>query len=488
MDGNMNPIQLKVFTEDEKQIIHEATLDILKSVGVRVFDDGLRDLLRTQGAKVDSVTYDVRLDPQLVMEYLALAPKAFNLINRDGGILPIPTEKTYICSRVLLPKILDYGSTQAREPRIDDIKHACQIANALSEVDLVLRTDTPVCDLNEPQEFNGLITIQTALSFTKKHFLCIPINYEAMKDWIALAEAATETGNLSKEPVLTLEVSTTAPLQLDHDSSRILRLGAEKGLPVMAMPMPAGGGTAPITTAGEIVAMNAETLFIIVATQMINPGCPSFYGGIPCTFDLKTGIVSLSSPEFPLMTSGSFEMGRYYGLPLLSASKYTDSLTFDEQCGAEKIMASFASLVSGADIIYGNGDLDNALTLSLEQLIIDLDLVLAARRFVEGIVVDKERLAVDAIKRVGPGGHYLEDPHTLQYLRVGERLAPKSYNRLGHRSMAKTQLEKAHQFVDKIVSNSPEPVISDAIIERLHLAVEERKREISHSSLDTFKQ
>ena len=474
----MKPIQLKVFTEDEKQIIHKATLDILESVGIRVFDDDLCDLLRAQGAIVDSATHNVKLAPQLVMEYLALAPKTFNLKNRDAKVLPIPAEKTYICSRVLLPKILDYGTTQVREPRLDDIKHACQIANALPDVDLVLRTDTPVCDLGEPPEFNELITIQTALSFTKKHFLFIPINFEAMKDWIALAEAATETGNLSKEPVLTLEVSTTSPLQLDHDSSRILRLGAEKGLPVMAMPMPAGGGTAPITTAGEIVAMNAETLFIIVATQMINPGCPSFYGGIPCTFDLKTGIISLSSPEFPLMTSGSLEMGHFYGLPLLSASKYTDSLTFDEQCGAEKIMASFASMVSGADIIYGNGDLDNALTLSLEQLIIDLDLVLAARRFVEGIAIDGDRLAVDAIKRVGLGGHYLEDSHTLQYLHAGERLAPKSYNRLGHRSMAKTQLDKAHQIVEKIISSPPEPVVSEVVIERIQLAVEERKREI----------
>jgi trimethylamine--corrinoid protein Co-methyltransferase len=277
---------------------------------------------------------------------------------------------------------------------------------------------------------------------------------------------------------MTLEVSTTAPLQLDEESCKVLMLGARKGLPVMAMPMPAGGGTAPVTTAGEIVAMNAESLFIIIATQIVNPGCPSFYGGIPCTFDLRTGIISLSSPEFPLMTSGSLEMGRYYDLPLLSASKYTDSLTFDEQCGAEKIMSAFASMVSGADIIYGNGDLDNALALSMEQLVIDLDLVLAARRFVQGIIVDPERLAIDAIRRVGPGGHYLEDPHTLQFLRSGERFAPRSYNRLGHRSTARSQLEKAHEIVEKILSEPAEPAITEAAMARLTARVAEREREI----------
>jgi trimethylamine--corrinoid protein Co-methyltransferase len=474
----MNPIQLQVFTQEEKQIIHEASLEVLGTVGVRVFDDDLRRLMRKQGAHVDDDTGDVRLAPALIAEMLAAAPKRFDLVDRRGGTLPIPAQETYICSRVLLPKTLDFGADKPRDPVIADIIKACQIANALDDVSMVLRTDTPVSDSDAPPELNGLLSIQTAMTYTAKHFLCIPINYEAMKDWIAVAEAATESGDLSQEPIMTLEVSTTAPLQLDEESCRVLKLGADKGLPVMAMPMPAGGGTAPVSTAGEIVAMNAESVFIIVATQMINPGCPSFYGGIPCTFDLRTGIISLSSPEFPLMTSGSLEMGRFYGLPLLSASKYTDSLTFDEQCGAEKIMSSFASMASGADIIYGNGDLDNALVLSLEQLIIDLDLVLAARRFVQGVIVDKERLAIDAIRRVGPGGHYLEDPHTLQFMRSGERFAPQSYNRLGHRSKAKLQLEKAHDLVQKIISQPAEPALTAQAQARIEAAVRERKAEI----------
>ena len=227
-----------------------------------------------------------------------------------------------------------------------------------------------------------------------------------------------------------------------------------------------------------MVQFNAESLFIIVAAQMVRPGSPCFYGGIPATFDLRTGIVSLSSPEFPLLVSGSLEMGRFYGLPLFSEAKYTDSFTLDEQCSAEKIMSAFAALVSGTDVIYGNGDLDNVQVLSLEQAIIDLDLVLAARQFVRGIIVDEGRLAVDAIRRVGPGGHYLEDPHTMRYLRSGERFAPQSYNRLGHRSTAKPQMEKAHDIVEKIVSQPAEPVISEAAMGRIQVAVQARKAEI----------
>jgi trimethylamine--corrinoid protein Co-methyltransferase len=171
-------------------------------------------------------------------------------------------------------------------------------------------------------------------------------------------------------------------------------------------------------------------------------------------------------------------MAHLYGLPGLTTTKKTDSCTFDEQCGAEKIMEAFAVLASGIDVLYGCGDLDSLLVLSLEQIVIDLDLVLAARRFVHGINVNHDTLAVDAIKRVGIGGNYLTDEHTLRFLRSGERLAPRTYNRLGHRSTAKAQLQRAHEIVEAIVSKPAEPVISEQAILRIRTCVEEREREI----------
>ena len=473
----MKPIHLTVLAYEEKQTIHAATLEVLETVGVRVYDDYLRRLMRDGGAMIDDDTGIVKLPPELVMETLDGAPKRFNLADRKGTRLPVPTEEAYIASRLLLPKVLDYGAEKPRDPVTNDIIRASQIANAMDDVDLVVGIDVPVVDIT-PVQYNSLISIHTTLTYTTKHLVCAPINSEVMEDWVALLEAATESGNLVKDPVMTVEVAITSPLMFDHESSRVMRLAAEKGLPVLAMPMPSGGGTAPITTAGQMVQFNAESLFIIVAAQMIRPGSPCFYGGIPATFDLRTGIVSLSSPEFPLLVSGSLEMGRFYGLPLFSEAKYTDSFTLDEQCSAEKIMSAFAAMVSGTDVIYGNGDLDNVRVLSLEQVIIDLDLVLAARQFVRGIIVDEGRLAVDAIRRVGPGGHYLEDPHTMRYLRSGERFAPQSYNRLGHRSTAKPQMEKAHDIVEKIVSQPAEPVISEAAMGRIHAAVQARKAEI----------
>jgi len=473
----MKPIQLSVFTEDEKQMVHRASLRVLEAVGVRVYEDELRARMRSRGAEVDDTTDVVKLPPELVMECLSTAPKAFDLVNRSGERMPVPTEEAYIASRLLLPRILDYGAEKTRDPVTDDIIKACQIANALDDIDLVVGIDVPVVDVSPP-ELSDLISIQTILTHTTQHIVCAPNNPEEMQKWVALLEAATESGNLAKEPIMTVEVAITSPLVFDHGSSGVLRLAAEKGLPVLAMPMTAGGGTAPITTAGQMVQHNAEVLFLIIVAQMINSGAPCFYGGIPCTFDLRTGIVSVASPEFPLLVSSLLEMGHFYGLPVFSETKYTDSFALDEQCSAEKILSAFAAMASGTDVVYGNGDLDIVTVLSLEQVVIDLDLVLAARRFVQGIVVDEDRLAVEAITRVGPGGHYLEDEHTIRFMRSGERFVPKTYNRLSHRSKAKLQLEKAHEIVEDITSKPAEPVITEAAMARIQAAVEERKRAI----------
>ena len=162
----------------------------------------------------------------------------------------------------------------------------------------------------------------------------------------------------------------------------------------------------------------------------------------------------------------------------LQASHESDSLTFDEQCGAEKTMSAFAALASGTSVVYGNGDLDNVLVLSLEQVLIDLDLVLTARRFVQGTVVAEDQLALDAIKRVGPGGHFLEDEHTLRFLRSGERFVPRTTNRLGHRSSSKPQIQKAHEIVEELLSAPSSPVVSEAAGLRIQSRFDERYRRI----------
>ncbi len=477
----MGQIQMEVLTEGERHTIHKSSLEILDSVGLRVHNDELLTILHRKGAKVDFDDSLVRVPPELVEELLRTAPRNFEISDRKGRKLPIPTNHAYIGSRLLLPKILDYGSNSPRVPVTQDIIRACQIANHFLEFDVVFLVETPVQDMDDVPEINFLQSMQIAFTYTNEHVFCLPASLESFRSWLALAEASIDSGDMTTDPVLTVGVSTTSPLVLDPQSAQVLLLAAKNCLPVLPAPMVGGGGTCPVTNSGELVVLNTEILFIMIVAQAIHPYCPVFYGGVPGTLDLKKGIFSLGSPELAPMTKASLEMADFYGLPSLSATKYTDSFTLDEQCGSEKIMAAFAALVGGTDIIYGCGDLGAATVLSLEQIVIDLDIILAARHFVQGIKVDEERLAIEAIRRIGPGGHYLTDPHTLQFLRSGETFAPRTYNRSVKFSGAKPQLARAHDIVKTIIQNEPQPVISDDMVQRINSAVEERQKEISSS-------
>ena len=475
----MRPIRIEVLTSEEKQAIHTATVDVLDSAGFRVRDNRLRSIMRAKGAIVDDLVESVKLSPELIKEFMSLKPRRFSLFTRSGKELPVPTMNAYIGTRLLHPWILDYGRERPRKPEQTDIVAACQIANYFDDFDVVFMVESPVNDFDPHPDINLLFAIKTIVTHTKKHIYCLPINEDALLSWLKIIEAIEARYDLGERPVITVGVSPTSPLQLDGQSARVLTLAASRGLPILPASMVGGGGTGPITIAGELVLMNAEALFIIIAAQMIHPGCPCFYGGIPATMDMRTGIMSGGSPELAPMTTASLEMGRFYDLPLFSATKYTDTfISFDEQHGVEKVMAAFAALAGGTDVLYGCGDADLGTVLSLEQMIIDLDIILTAKRFVEGIIIDRDHLAVETICRVGPGGHFLVDPHTMKFLRSDERFSPRTYNRMGKRCSAKPQFEKAHEIVDVILKQEIEPQIDTLTSDRLDHAVAERLDEL----------
>jgi trimethylamine--corrinoid protein Co-methyltransferase len=360
---------------------------------------------------------------------------------------------------------------------LDDIVRACQLANAFEEIDLAVGIDVPVADV-EPPELANVMAIRTVLSYCLHHIVCAPTNPTEMWDWITLLQSVIDTGDLIREPVMTVEVAATSPLLLDEGSSGVLSLAVEHGLPVLTMPMPAGGGTAPVTTAGQLVQQNAEVLFLVAAAQMLRPGTPCFYGGIPCTFDLRTGIVSVAGPEFPLLVSATVEMGHLYGLPVFSETKYTDTFALDEQCGAEKVMSAFAAVASGTDVVYANGDLDIVTTLSLEQIIIDLDFVLAVERFLHPVSVDDAPQLLHDAEHRGLGRGDPKDAQMPGPRRSGEPALPQLISEFNNLSAARTQLERAHQIVQEIVSQPAATLVGDDVGARLERAFERRKQQI----------
>jgi trimethylamine--corrinoid protein Co-methyltransferase len=437
--------------------IYAASLRLLEKVGLEVYEPELCTLLKRAGARVGPDDRTVRLPSNMVTEALDQAPKGFEVYGRDKSILTFPTSETYLMSRGKMPFIFDGEHLLVRTPSLEDIGSLARLNQALPSIDLIYIVDCPTDGI--PSEKNWICTAQSIYSNVLKPLVIAPIHLESAVTWVEMGEVATGTSMLSM-PTVIMTASTTA-LKLDHDTAQALIYSVRKGLPVLTLPIPMAGAVAPFTLAGTLLAQNVEALFLITATQAIRPSAPVIYGGIGHVMNMREGRISFGSPELPLCNSGITALGHWYGLPAYNATGYTDSALPDFQAGAEKTLSIYNTLLSGTDMALV-GTLDNSKSTSGEVVVMDHDLWEAAERATREIEVNRDTLAEDVIEKLGPGGVYIGEPHTLQWLRSGEHYYGGTFNRQGGLDEAKTMFARARdraRFLSGRASMVPEDMI-----------------------------
>jgi len=70
-------------------------------------------------------------------------------------------------------------------------------------------------------------------------------------------------------------------------------------------------------------------------------------------------------------------------------------------------MTCLLPALAGANTIYGAGMLELGMTFSMEQLVIDNDIVRMVKKAMQGVPVTTETLSVDSIQKVGIGNNFL---------------------------------------------------------------------------------
>ena len=468
-------IRFSTLNLDEQEAIHHAALQVLERVGVRVHNLQLLGILNQADASIGSSNETVCFPQQMVSEALTAAPKRWDLMDQLGNRLPLPAPEPRFVARLLLPQILDHGERQPRPPSTQDIVDHCRLANALPEAHIVYKTDCACIDV--PDELTYLTTIATVFKNTTKHCLANPINPDATRYWVEMSEAASGRA-IDEHPGVLCGIPVTSPLQIDSDSAESLIYLANKGAPVNCMTMPNAGLSAPLTLAGSLVQHTAETLALITAVQLINPGTPVCFGGTPCITNMKTGNIIMGSPALPLFSNALATMARYYGLSGYTVATYTDAVVPEVQCGIEKAFAALSGMATYSDIGMLGGDLGAATVLSQDQLLIDYEIWEACSRVVKGIAVDSTTLANEVIERVGPGGLYLTDVHTLSWLRQREHFVGQLFNHIGSRDAKDAMLEKAHTRAQMILAQEPERPVSTAVVEHIDAYVADESQRI----------
>jgi trimethylamine--corrinoid protein Co-methyltransferase len=187
---------------------------------------------------------------------------------------------------------------------------------------------------------------------------------------------------------------------------------ARQGQVAIVTPFTLAGAMAPVTIAGAVAQQNAEALAGLVLTQLVRPGAPFVYGGFTSNVDMKSGAPAFGTPEYMKGALLGGQLARRYGLPYRS-SNVCAANTVDAQAAYESVFSLWGAIMGGVNILkHGAGWMEGGLQASFEKFVLDADLLQMVASFLEPIETDADAMALDAIREVGPGGHFFGVEHT----------------------------------------------------------------------------
>ena len=284
------------------------------------------------------------------------------------------------------------------------------------------------------------------------------------------AEVAGGLDRLQQRPFALLYPEPISPFVWPADVVDRLFVGADLALPQIQGPTVQFGATGPMTLAGGVVQGTAEALMCLVMAQLRKPGCPFGLGCNFSVFDMAKGLLSMASPEMSLALAAQAEVAQSFGLPTWGLAGSTDSKMIDAQAGIESTFSILAQGLAGLNLIHDVGYIDNGMACSTAQLVLGNESIGMAKRFIRGIEVNSETLALEVIEKVGPGGHYLDQDHTFNHFRseswMPELMVRSAYDEW-HSQGAKDMADRIQEKLEDIVKNHQAPALSDKILAAL---------------------
>lgn len=408
--------QYAPLTQEQMQQIHHASLTVLERTGIHVEHEEARALFREGGARVDGAR--VYISAQMVERALSLAPSRVLLAGRDptNDIL-LEGKRVYAGTGGSPTAVLDPGATEVRPATLADLRRMVALVDKLTHCDFVVM---PIYPTDIPAEHVPVNRFYTCLTHTTRHVMGGVDSAQGARQVIELATLIAGSAEaLRARPIVSaIACWMVSPLHLDTPVTDILLTWCRAGLPLALSSAPMAGSTSPVTLAGTLVQLNAEQLSGIVLTQLVRPGTPVLAGYIPGVADMRSGGYLGGGIEFGIMQAAAAQLAHFYQVPIYCSGGMTDAKIPDAQAGYEKMATFLLAAMAGANYIHhAIGMINNMSAASLEQAVIDDEIVGMAMRVLRGIEVNDETLAVEAIDRVGPGGHHLMDPLTLAFMR-----------------------------------------------------------------------
>jgi trimethylamine--corrinoid protein Co-methyltransferase len=408
--------QYRPLTDAQVEQIHEASLDILARTGVEVGSEDVRSRFRHAGAEVEGTR--VRFPKAIVERAVELAPERVLLAGREARHdLALEGKRVYVGTGGAALKVVDFDTGEVRSALLRDVSDAARLVDALTHIHFYL---IPVYPTDVPVERVEIHKYYASIANTTKHVQGGVYTIQGIRDVVSMCERVIGGAEALRErPIVSFITSwMVSPLKFAGDVTELLLEICRLRIPVVLSSAPMAGATAPVTLAGLLAQLNAEQLAGLTLTQLTAEGCPVLVGPIPATADMRSGKYLGGAVELGMCNAAMAQLAQRYRIPIYNSAGMTEAKVADVQAGMEKAQSLLQVALSGANFIHhAAGMLEDMSTIAYEQFVLDNEMLGMGMRAVRGIEVNDETLAVEIIDRVGPGGHFLMDEHTLRHMR-----------------------------------------------------------------------
>ena len=472
--------------EEQLDLIHSKSLELLRDYGAEFMSLEAQDLLEEAGCKVDRSNGRVRFEPAFVEEMIARAPATFQMKARDpeksftvGG----PYMAVALVSSTPNSMDLDRGRRPGNKADFEELLKIGQMTNAANYIGGYV-----VEPIDIAPNIRHLDGVQSILTLTDKMTRLSSIGKIRTNDTMEMIRIANgvDDETFHKDAYTYTVLNVNSPMRVDEPLMEGAIEMAKRGQPTAITPFTLCGAMAPVTVAGALVQHNAEFLCVAALLQYVAPGSPLLYGSFTSNVDMKSGAPAFGTPENVKAQIVAGQMARRYALPL-RASNVSTSNAPDAQAAYESEMSLWACLLNGAHMIqHGLGWMEGGLTVSYEKVILDAEMVQMMRRLATPVDFDDLDLAIEAIKDVGPGGHFFGTQHTLDRYEtafydplVSDWRNYEQWEGAGSPDAA----QRANAIWKNMLENYQQPAMDPAIREALDAFCAKRREEIGSNEI-----
>ena len=401
---------VNLLSDDQVQVIHDASMDVVEEVGVEFRCDDALALWRDAGAAVDGAR--VRLDREHLMALVGTAPSSYTMVARDPThTVTVGNGKTIFTPSYGAPYVL--GLDGVRRPgTLEDFKNFTKL-NHLSPA--LHMSGGVVCEpMDVPVPKRHLYMTQNLLTYSSKPFMGAVTSKERAEDSLHMAGIVFGQDIVRDTTVMTCLANGNTPLVWDKTMLDSVRVFAAANQATLFSPFVLGGASTPASTVGAVIQVNIEALTGVAFSQLVRAGAPALYGQWVSTVSMKTGAPQAGTPEVCHMNLLTAQMARHYGLPSRCSGSCSSSKMVDAQAGYEAARNMYGVLMAGTNFVLSTtGYLESAMCQSYAKWVLDSEQLEMMYRLGSGVSFDDLNEVLDTMREVPPGGHHLGTAHTL---------------------------------------------------------------------------